>query len=546
MSKKAKMLAPADGGHAGVVYTKQWVVELILDLAGYTPDKRLFEQVAVEPSAGDGAFLLGMIRRLTESCSRHQVALDTAADALRAYEIDSKAVAKAVDSVAAELGKLGHPPTLSRQLASQWIRHEDFLDASLQFPSADVIAGNPPYIRLEEIPEDKAEMYRNTYRTMRGRADLYVAFYEAALAQLRPGGICAFICADRWMLNDYGSSLREFITGAYNVQYLIDAHDVDAFEAEVSAYPAITVISASTQGGVVVGKALPGIENRTTGDVAEDIKLVRPSPTLRVGKFDDWFEGDDPWPCSSPESLSLLRNLESRFPTLEVAGDTVVGIGVASGADEVYVTRGKPDIEDDRALPLAMASDLQDGRVDWSGHYLVNPWNEDGLIDLPKYPKLAAYLEPHRASLAARHTAKGRPHVWHKTIDRVNLSLLRQPKLYIPDIKDRLSPSLDQGNTYPHHNVYWITSKSWDLRVLGGLLMSSVAEFFIRSYGVKMRGGFFRFQAQYLRRIRVPAPNTIPAHQARQLVTAFETQNVALANEVAFQIYGITAIPRAA
>ena len=34
--------------------------------------------------------------------------------------------------------------------------------------------------------------------------------------------------------------------------------------------------------------------------------------------------------------------------------------------------------------------------------------------------------------------------------------------------------------------------------------MSSVGQFFVESYGVRMRGGYLRFQAQYLRRIRVP------------------------------------------
>lgn len=58
---------------------------------------------------------------------------------------------------------------------------------------------------------------------MKGRADIYVAFFEAAMWQLRPGGICAFICADRWMLNQYGSdskwirrSAGHHIAGAMN------------------------------------------------------------------------------------------------------------------------------------------------------------------------------------------------------------------------------------------------------------------------------------------------------------------------------------------
>jgi adenine-specific DNA-methyltransferase len=42
----------------GEVFTQQWVVELILDLAGYTPDRDLADLLAVEPACGGGAFLI--------------------------------------------------------------------------------------------------------------------------------------------------------------------------------------------------------------------------------------------------------------------------------------------------------------------------------------------------------------------------------------------------------------------------------------------------------------------------------------------------------
>jgi hypothetical protein len=54
----------------GVVYTKAWVVELLLDLAEYRSDKNLVDAVAVEPAAGDGAFLGPMIDRLIASCRK--------------------------------------------------------------------------------------------------------------------------------------------------------------------------------------------------------------------------------------------------------------------------------------------------------------------------------------------------------------------------------------------------------------------------------------------------------------------------------------------
>ncbi|MDX6381133.1 MAG: adenine-specific DNA-methyltransferase, partial [Rubrobacteraceae bacterium] len=52
----------------GVVYTKSWVVELILDLSGYESSKNLVDKIAIEPSCGVGEFLEPMVRRLSASC----------------------------------------------------------------------------------------------------------------------------------------------------------------------------------------------------------------------------------------------------------------------------------------------------------------------------------------------------------------------------------------------------------------------------------------------------------------------------------------------
>ncbi|MEI6178082.1 MAG: hypothetical protein WCS43_14410 [Verrucomicrobiota bacterium] len=163
---------------AGVVYTRAWMVELVLDLAGYLPKRRLGEMVAMEPSAGDGAFLSAMVRRLVESCARHGIALAGVGRAIQAFEIDPAAAERAVRVVCETLGALRVPTATAAKLARQWIQTGDFLEASLCFPIADFVIGNPPYIRLEEIPARKAAMYRHGFSAMRGRADIYVAFYQ--------------------------------------------------------------------------------------------------------------------------------------------------------------------------------------------------------------------------------------------------------------------------------------------------------------------------------------------------------------------------------
>jgi hypothetical protein len=531
---------------AGVVYTKPWTVEVMLDLAGYTADRRLGEMVALEPSAGDGAFLRGMARRVVESCRRHRLALSKADEAIRAYEIDPASAQRARETIRAELSALEVPAALANRLAKSWVRTADFLEEALGFPVADFVIGNPPYIRLEEIPAGKASLYRNAFVTMKGRADIYVAFYEAALMQLKPGGVCAYICADRWLLNDYGGALREYVTTkGFSVRYVIETHDVDAFESEVDAYPAITVIAHEPQGSVVVAKALPGIEHAEKEHVVDLLSHAKSNAVIRSARFKEWFRGTEPWPCSSPDRLRCLKQLEATCPHLEsTETGTKVGIGVATGADPVFIVNQRVDVESNRLLPLAMADDLQGARVTWSGHYLLNPWNEKGLVHLPDYPRLRAHLGKHKSGLQQRHTAqKDRPDRWHKTIDRVNSQLLAQPKLYIADIRSRLRPAYDEGKTYPHHNLYWITSEEWSLPVLGALLMSQVGEFFIHCYGVKMRGGYFRFQAQYLRRIRVPELNRIDARLAKALRAAFFAQDAELATKLALEAYQLDGIP---
>jgi hypothetical protein len=71
--------------------------------------------------------------------------------------------------------------------------------------------------------------------------------------------------------------------------------------------------------------------------------------------------------------------------------------------------------------------------------------------------------------------------------------------------------------------------------------MSSVGQFFVESYGVRMRGGYLRFQAQYLRRIRVPAPSDIPEFLAAELVGAFRSRNRKRLTQIALEVYRIDA-----
>jgi adenine-specific DNA-methyltransferase len=540
MPPPVPILAPLEP--KGVVYTKRWVVELLLDLAGYVSSANLIDSVAVEPSAGDGAFLSLMVERLLDSCERFARPICDCEHSIVAFELNDVSAIKARLAVTNVLVNRGIELSTARLLAGTWVRTGDYLMDSMTI-EADFVIGNPPYVRLEEIPEETALLYRQVYPTMYGRADMYVAFFEAALRQLRESGTCAFICADRWMRNQYGSELREFITAGFAVDVIIEMHNADAFHDEVDAYPAISVIRRQGQGPVIVASAGPEVEDIPTSQVSsllfESLRsncLSLPKG-LKAARIDRWFKGCDPWPCQSPEQLSLLRRLEEEFSPLE--RNAKVGIGVATGNDRVFITKDAHLVEPSRLLKLAMAKDIGSGKMNWSGHFLVDPWNGEGLVRLEKYPRLSSYFTAHGAALKKRHTAIKSMHAWYKTIDRVTHTLTEKPKLYIADIRNTLEPVLDRGDTYPHHNLYFIQSEDWDLEVLGGLLISAIGQFFVESYCIRMRGGYLRFQAQYLRRIRVPAPTAISTENANELRQAFRERDKERATKIALEVYGI-------
>jgi hypothetical protein len=529
----------------GVVFTRRWVADLVLDLAGYTEDRDLGAMGAVEPACGGGAFLEQMVSRLSKSCLSHGRGLG---DAIRAFDLLPHNVELSRRVVEKVLNEEGWKSASKH--ATAWVEQGDYLLRQRESQSADFVLGNPPYIRLEDIPADRLTAYREACPSMTGRSDIYVGFFEVALEALKPDGVVGFICADRWMRNRYGARLRRLISARYSVDFSMALHDVDAFEEQVAAYPAITIVRRAPQGPAVVADTRRTFSAADAATVVAWTRTHQPDPIVNgrfeIGRLPHWFDGSDSWPCGSPARLALIEDLNDRFPLLEdQTTGTRVGIGVATGADSVFVTTpDSADVEPDRLLPLSMVRDTKTGKLDWSGQHLVNPWNATGgLVDLSAHPRLQAYFERHASTLRRRYVVRQRDDQWYRTIDKIDHSLTARPKLLFPDLKNSIHPVLDEGGHYPHHNLYYIVSDSWDLRVLGGLLLSGVAQAFVEAYAVRMRGGTLRFQAQYLRRIRLPHPLALSADDNAALAEAFATRDTGAATAVAIRVYGVCAIP---
>lgn len=536
---------PLDPGvDYGEVFTRRWIVELILDLVGYTADEDLGVRVLVEPSCGTGAFLVPVVDRLIASCRQHGRDLASISDCIRAFDLLTANAQRARKSAAQRLEEAGVDQAAAESIAASWVATGDFLLADHEPASVHYVVGNPPYIRLENVRPDVMDEYRRRCTTMRGRSDIYVGFIELGLELLSPEGKLGFICADRWMRNQYGADLRALVSGSYAVDTVLTMHDVDAFDDEVSAYPAIVVLRNGPQRRAAVAEASAQFAVADAKQVSHWTRQSRrrtlSTPQVEGSLLDTWFDGSDLWPSATPAQLAMIAELETKFPPLEdPRTGTRVGIGVATGCDSVYITDDSDIVEPDRLLPLLQAGDVASGWPDWAGRFLVNPWNGDGLVDLDHFPRLAEYFELHGDRLRNRHVARARPRQWYRTIDRVHSNLLGRRKLLIPDIKAASHPVLDDGRFYPHHNLYYVVSDQWDLEALGGLLLSDIGNLFVGAYCVKMRGGCYRFQAQYLRRIRVPNIDMLSRPTAAALARAFAERDREQATWVAARCFGL-------
>tara|TARA_R110001599_G_C12268910_1_gene661162 strand:- start:190 stop:1905 length:1716 start_codon:yes stop_codon:yes gene_type:complete len=533
----------------GAIYTRREVVDFILDLAGYTLDKKLFNKRLLEPSFGEGDFLLAIVERLLKSWQKHAPKSDASvilSNALCAVELHQHSFESTRIQVVKLLCDAGISNVLARELVNGWLVRADFLllDA---MPDFDFVIGNPPYVRQELIPDELMTAYRKRYTTIYDRADLYIPFIESSLRRLRKNGIVGFICSDRWMKNKYGGPLRQMISDGFHLKIYVDMVDTDAFHSDVIAYPAITIIKNEKQGKTRIAHK-PPIKHSALASLSKQLTAKELSPNgIPIKELAGITFGSEPWILESTDQLALMRRLERDFPLLENAG-CKVGIGVATGADKAFIAPyDSLNVEPDRKLPLVMTQDILDGDVQWRGLGIINPFAEDGsLVDLGDYPKLKRYLNEHKEQIVGRHVAKKSPNRWFRTIDRIYPELTYQEKLLIPDIKGDAHIVFESGELYPHHNLYYITSNEWDLRALQSVLMSGIARLFVSAYSTRMRGGYLRFQAQYLRRIRIPHWRDVPPPIRKKLKQASSKHDRSACNEAVYDLYGFTKEERAA
>ncbi|HUP44403.1 MAG TPA: N-6 DNA methylase [Thermoanaerobaculia bacterium] len=190
----------------------------------------------------------------------------------------------------------------------------------------DVIAGNPPWVRIGRIEPDTRRMVRERYRLFRApgsafhQPDLSLAFVERSVALAAPGGVVALLLPAKIANAAYAAPLRDFLTTQTTVSALIDWTDPRRRWFHADTFPLGLITRA------------PGLGPRAT-----EVDIQAGGECFAVGSGDLFVSGPrSEWCLAPPEVAAILRRLRDRFAPLDEAIGRTPVMGVKTGDNRSF------------------------------------------------------------------------------------------------------------------------------------------------------------------------------------------------------------------
>lgn len=378
---------------------------------------------------------------------------------------------------------------LRRDGGVPWFRYEVHFGDVLARGGFDLIVGNPPWVRAEELPARERDQLAARYRCWRGtgrgfrhQPDLAVAFVERSLELLAPGGALSLLLPAKLGTAGYATRLRLELAERTSLAVIADlAHDPSAAFA-ATAYPAALV---ATKTPPSPGR-LVSLELEANG-----------APRLPQAAL----AGGGPWVLASPLLLDALAELRGHHPLL---GERFTPqIGLKTGANAIFLD--PPEALEPAVLRSALRGrDLLPFR--WSGSTpLFFPHDDQG-APLERLPLAAArYATAHETLLRARVDYGGGP-PW--TLFRVKPALAPHRVVWA-DLARQLNAVALTGaagrGLIPLNSCYVLPVPGRTTALaLGAWLNSTWLRAAARAVADTAAGGFARFNARTIAGLPLP------------------------------------------
>lgn len=436
----------------------------------------------------------------------------------------------------------------SFHLAFDWrFEFPEVLNDDGSYRGFDVVLGNPPYIRQEEITALKYQLSLR-YRTYVSSADLFVYFMELGHMLLAPGGHFCYIVTGGWMRTGYGEKLRKYLADHTLIQ-LIDFADLPVFE-EAITYPCILLTRAAAPPR---DHAVQALKMHTL--VTDGLAAYVQQEALHIPQRTFVESG---YRIIEERSNAVMEKIKQAGMPLGEFTEGKIYRGVLTGYNKAFVldqaTRDQLIAADPGSAevikPFLAGKDVKRYAPAVVKHHVI--FTRRG-IDIEKYPAIKVHLQKFREGLEPRPSDyKGKTedwpgrkpgtYKWYEIQDSVEYyNEFEKPKIMTPSFAQIPNLTLDESGSYTNNKATVIcSSDKWLLAVLN----SSVTNYFIRNTSNLKQGGWYDFEPTYLTKIPIAEPDAQVKQQLEHLVTARlagDTSTEAEIDRLVYALYGLSA-----
>ncbi|EAH4865539.1 class I SAM-dependent DNA methyltransferase [Campylobacter jejuni] len=291
----------------------------------------------------------------------------------------------------------------------------EILDDDGNFKGFDLIIGNPPYIRQEELKELKPHLAKN-YKVYKGTSDIYTYFYELGFNVLKDNGVLSYITSNKYTRAGYGEALREFLLKNVKVLEYTDLNGIKVFDSATVDTSILCFEKSKSKDNKFKYLAL---SNEILKTCAYDIGLYKD-----FAEFSQNSLSKESFTFSDENTSALKAKIERIGTPLKEWQGLNIYRGILTGYNEAFIittekrneilANCKDEAEKERTVKLIRkmlrGRDIKRYSYEWAGLWVINTHNgyksKNGekveTINIEHYPSLKKHFDEFYPQLEKR------------------------------------------------------------------------------------------------------------------------------------------------
>ncbi|MCV3336856.1 Eco57I restriction-modification methylase domain-containing protein [Campylobacter sp. RKI_CA19_01121] len=406
----------------------------------------------------------------------------------------------------------------------------EVLDEGGNFQGFDLIIGNPPYIRQEDIKELKPNLAKN-YKVYKGTSDIYTYFYELGFNVLKQNGVLSFITSNKYTRAGYGEALREFLLKNTTLLEYIDLNGIKVFDSATVDTSILSFEKAKTKDNSFKYLA-PNTELLKENDFnIESIlnfnKIAQNSLSKESFTFND--EGTN----------ALKAKIEKHGTPLKDWHGLNIYRGILTGLNEAFIittekrdeilAKCKDEAEKERTAKLIRkmlrGRDIKRYSYEWAGLWVIGTF-PSLKIDIEQYPSLKSYLSkflPRIKQSGEKGCRKKTSNKWFETQDSIAYyQEFEKEKIVYPNMNKEFIAFFDNEFLLLNQKCFILSHQSnnkKELLYLTALLNSNVNFYYFKQIGAKLGASGYEMSKIFVEKLPIPKINSKNEKLANELIS---------------------------